>query len=125
MLQQKLNDENYCTEVPENFSDNTLVKKDTHKKIINFSLLSKNYQDNLKKLENKSIIPSETQCISEANFAQGSVVQNYCIATTTQSLIIPPDEEFKMSQKFNKMLKSMLIFGYRVLTIKWWELIQV
>ncbi|OIZ99934.1 hypothetical protein BEV13_04725 [Rickettsiella grylli] len=95
MLQQKLNDENYCTEVPEKLSDNTLVKKDTHKKIINFSLLSKNYQDNLKKLENKSIIPSETQCISEANFAQGSVVQNYCIATTTQSLIIPPDEEFK------------------------------
>jgi len=87
MLLSTLNDENYCTEVP-------IVKGDIHKKIIDFPLIFKNDQNNLNTLETKSIIPSETQCISEANFAQGTIVQNYCVETTTQALIVPPDPEF-------------------------------
>lgn len=95
MSNSTLNAENYCTEVPKDLVlGTTIVKADFHKKIIDFSLLSKNYQNNLDTLETKSIIPAETQCISEANFAQGSIVQNYCIETTTQALITPPDPEF-------------------------------
>ncbi len=94
-LNDEKNDENYCTEVPKDLIlSNTIVKADIHKKIIDFSLLSKNYQNNLNTLETKSIIPGETQCISEANFAQGTIVQNYCVETTTQALIAPPDPEF-------------------------------
>lgn len=89
------NEVNYCTEAPKNLIlSNTIIQSNIREKIIDFSLLSKDYQNNLNALETKSIIPGDTQCISEANFAQGTIVQNYCVETTTQALIVPPDPEF-------------------------------
>lgn len=87
----------FCTKIPPNLKNSSELEtyKNFKNNIIDFSLLALKNQDKLlRSLEEKPIIPSSTECISSANFSQGAVVQNYCIETTTQSLVVPPDSEF-------------------------------
>lgn len=87
----------FCTKIPPNLINSSDLKtyKNFKNNIIDFSFLSlKNQENLLRSLEEKPIIPSSTECISSANFSQGAIVQNYCIETTTQSLVEPPDAEF-------------------------------
>lgn len=105
MLNQNEIEHEYCTQVPDKFNlfapPIELDKVQfVNSKIIDFSLLAN--PDKLKSIEDKPIIPPETECISSANFSQGSVVQNYCVETTTQTLVTPPDSEFEDAPKIQQ-----------------------
>ncbi|MFZ0219545.1 MAG: HBL/NHE enterotoxin family protein [Candidatus Aquirickettsiella sp.] len=116
MLNSIKTDADYCTQVPANKIDsiNTLSTvlgharsispyKQIKESAIDFSFLSLRAQDDyLKKLSNQSIIPKDTECYSSANFSQGAIVQNYCVQTTTQAIVMPPDTEFNNVSKIQE-----------------------
>lgn len=116
MLNLVKSDTEYCTQVPKNKLDSittlsTVLENaksiDTYKLIrestIDFSFLSLSAQDDyFKKLSNQSIIPEDTECFSSANFSQGAIVQNYCVQTTTQAIVMPPDPEFQNVSKIQE-----------------------
>lgn len=113
MLNLIKSDTEYCTHVPKNKLDSITTLSavlenakgiDAYKQIrestIDFSFLSLRAQDDyFRKLSNQSIIPEDTECFSSANFAQGAIVQNYCVQTTTQAIVTPPDPEFQNVSK--------------------------
>lgn len=107
MLNPVKSDTDYCTKVPANkvvannilsaFHANTgeAAYKKIKENVIDFSFLSLTAQDDyLNRLADKSIIPGDMECYSSANFSQGAIVQNYCVQTTTQAIVTPPDPEF-------------------------------